>query len=208
MSGLNRSYIGRSASFGLLLTVGGLGLPAVLGLVPHVEPGVRHGAWRSRLPDLLPVCRVLAFGLLSGLFRRRVPAVFRPKIAPDPTIAVRIQREQTGAPKTKLSRSSNCGSNKTLPEEKGVAGKVAPGFGPAPDSGRMIRPHPHRGISWDKSGKKAVISRIAVSEYTLVHELVHLELASLPRSEASRKSEEHAVNRLTEALLELEQAGR
>jgi hypothetical protein len=72
----------------------------------------------------------------------------------------------------------------------------------------MIRPHPHRGIRWDKSGKKAVISRIAVSEYTLVHELVHLELASLPRSEASRKSEEHAVNRLTEALLELEQAGR
>lgn len=33
-------------------------------------------------------------------------------------------------------------------------------------------------------------------EFTLVHELVHLELASLPRSEASRRSEEHAVNHI------------
>ncbi len=38
-----------------------------------------------------------------------------------------------------------------------------------------------------------------------VHELVHLELASLPRSEASRSSEERAVNQITGALLGLAQ---
>ena len=40
-------------------------------------------------------------------------------------------------------------------------------------------------------------------EFTTVHELVHLELASLPRSEASRSIEEHAVNRIAAALLRL-----
>ena len=42
------------------------------------------------------------------------------------------------------------------------------------------------------------------TEFTIVHELDHLELASLPRSEASRGSEEHAVNRIAEALLKLD----
>ena len=41
-------------------------------------------------------------------------------------------------------------------------------------------------------------------EFTLVHELIHLELSSLPRSEASRRVEEHAVNNLTDALLRLD----
>lgn len=41
-------------------------------------------------------------------------------------------------------------------------------------------------------------------ELTIVHEPVHLELASLPRSEASRSSEELAVNRPAEALLMLD----
>ena len=38
-------------------------------------------------------------------------------------------------------------------------------------------------------------------EFTVVHELIHLELASLPFSEASRRTEETAVNNLTRALL-------
>jgi hypothetical protein len=73
------------------------------------------------------------------------------------------------------------------------------------------------GIRWDKNKRTAVISVLDASEYrtsldetlrdlefTLVHELVHLELASLPRSEASRRTEEHAVNRIAEALLALD----
>ena len=73
------------------------------------------------------------------------------------------------------------------------------------------------GIRWDKSKKSAVISVLDASDYrlpfremlqdmefTIIHELVHLELASLPRSEASRSSEEHAVNQLAEALLKLD----
>lgn len=72
------------------------------------------------------------------------------------------------------------------------------------------------GIRWDKKKKTAVMSVLDPDEYTvplqemlrdieftLVHELIHLELASLPRSEASRRTEEEAVNNLTRALLAL-----
>lgn len=71
-------------------------------------------------------------------------------------------------------------------------------------------------IQWDKRRKTAVIWVLDIADYalpfedalsdlefTIVHELVHLELASLPKSEATRSNEEHAVNRLASALLEL-----
>ena len=71
-------------------------------------------------------------------------------------------------------------------------------------------------IRWDKDKRSALICVVAASDYqlplqemlddmefTIVHELIHLELASLPRSEASRSSEEHAVNRIAAALLRL-----
>jgi len=79
-----------------------------------------------------------------------------------------------------------------------------------------LKPKTLGGIRWDKSKKSAVLSVLDMSEnrlplcemlddieFTIVHELVHLELASLPRSEASRSNEEQAVNRITEALLGL-----
>lgn len=73
------------------------------------------------------------------------------------------------------------------------------------------------GIRWDKGKKTATMwamdaADYAVSdeemlkdlEFTVVHELIHLELASLPKSEASRRKEEFAVNQLAEALLALD----
>jgi hypothetical protein len=76
-------------------------------------------------------------------------------------------------------------------------------------------------IRWDKSKKSAVIWVLDAADYgmslpemledmefTIVHELIHLSLASLPRSEASRRSEEEAVNRLTAALLGLDKQSR
>ena len=45
---------------------------------------------------------------------------------------------------------------------------------------------------------------LADMEFTVVHELIHLQLSSLPRSEASRGAEEHAVNQITQALLNLD----
>jgi hypothetical protein len=73
------------------------------------------------------------------------------------------------------------------------------------------------GIRWDKRKKSAVIKVQDASDYrlpvreilddmelTIVHELVHLELSSLPRSEATRSSEEHAVNGIAAALLRLD----
>jgi hypothetical protein len=80
-----------------------------------------------------------------------------------------------------------------------------------------LAPRTLGGIRWDKSKKSAVIWVLDPSDYrlpfqemlddmelTIVHELVHLELASLPRSQASRKSEEHAVNGIAEAMLALD----
>ena len=71
-------------------------------------------------------------------------------------------------------------------------------------------------IHWDTDLKVATINvlspmdyqlpfkeMLADMEFTVVHELVHLELASLPRSDASRRVEEHAVNEIATALLKL-----
>lgn len=80
-----------------------------------------------------------------------------------------------------------------------------------------LKPKTLGATRWDKDKKSATIWVLDPSEYklafpdvlndlelTVVHELVHLELASLPRSEASRSNEEHAVNRIAEALIALE----
>jgi hypothetical protein len=71
-------------------------------------------------------------------------------------------------------------------------------------------------VHWDTDAKQATIAvqssydytmpfhaMLDDMEFTIVHELVHLHLASLPRSEASRRVEEHAVNELAGALLRL-----
>jgi hypothetical protein len=72
-------------------------------------------------------------------------------------------------------------------------------------------------IHWNADKKIAVIRVLDAShyqmpfratvqdmEFTVVHELIHLELASLPRSEASRSDEEYAINHLAGALLQLD----
>jgi len=80
-----------------------------------------------------------------------------------------------------------------------------------------LPPNTMGGIRWDKRKKTATIWVLDSSEYqlpfqamlddmelTIVHELVHLDLASLPRGQASRSSEEHAVNGIAQALLGLD----
>ena len=82
-----------------------------------------------------------------------------------------------------------------------------------------LKPDTLGNIHWDADKKTAVIrvldsghytmacpEALADMEFTIVHELIHLELSSLPRSEASRRDEEHAVNRITDALLKLDRA--
>jgi hypothetical protein len=72
-------------------------------------------------------------------------------------------------------------------------------------------------VHWDPDQKTAKIRVLDASDYqkpykdalrdmefTLVHELVHVELAALPRNDASRNDEEDAVNRLAKALLLLD----
>ena len=77
------------------------------------------------------------------------------------------------------------------------------------------------GIRWDKGKKTAVIYVLDPSDYqlsfpkmlddmelTIVHELVHLDLASLPHGQASRGSEERAVSGIAEAMLGLDRDKR
>jgi len=72
-------------------------------------------------------------------------------------------------------------------------------------------------IRWDLERKTAVIRVLDPSDYqtpfrtamkdvefTLVHELIHLEFASMTRTEASRREEEYAVNHMADALLRLD----
>jgi hypothetical protein len=79
-----------------------------------------------------------------------------------------------------------------------------------------FKPKTIGGIHWDADIMKASIDVLSTYDYTLpdramlddmeftvVHELVHLQLSSLPRSEASRGAEEHAVNEIARALLKL-----
>lgn len=77
-----------------------------------------------------------------------------------------------------------------------------------------LRPETLGNIRWDSDKKTAAIRVLDVADYTLafpavlrdveatvVHELVHLELVYLPRTETSASPEERAVARITEALL-------
>lgn|SRR5581483_2982192 len=80
-----------------------------------------------------------------------------------------------------------------------------------------LKPKTLGNIHWDAEKKSAIIRVLNASDYqlgcrdmlddmefTVVHELIHLELSSLPRSEASRRDEEYAVNQLADALLKLD----
>ena len=78
-----------------------------------------------------------------------------------------------------------------------------------------LRPGTLGNIHWDPEKKTAVIrvldsagteDDIADMECTVVHELIHLELASLPRTDQSRLAEEAAVNNIAEALLQQQRA--
>jgi hypothetical protein len=84
-----------------------------------------------------------------------------------------------------------------------------------------LKPNTVGQIHWDKPTSSASILVLDPSDYrlpyqamlddvelTIIHELVHLKLTSLPHSEASRGSEEQAVNGISEALFALEHRGR
>lgn len=84
-----------------------------------------------------------------------------------------------------------------------------------------LKPRTLGNIHWDTDKKTAVIRVLDPADYrlpaedvlpdiefTVVHELIHLELAPvlapLQRNEANRRDEEHAVNQMTDALLRLD----
>jgi hypothetical protein len=82
-----------------------------------------------------------------------------------------------------------------------------------------LRPGTLGNIHWDPDKKTAVIRVLGAAsgdapsqaslmdmEDTIVHELIHLELASLPKTDSSRSEEEFAVDHITAALLKLDRS--
>jgi hypothetical protein len=84
-----------------------------------------------------------------------------------------------------------------------------------------LKPNTLGNIHWDNSNKTATLRVLDPADYdlpalamfddlefTVVHELIHLELAPVlskfDRDEANRREEEHAVNQMAEALLKLQ----
>ena len=84
-----------------------------------------------------------------------------------------------------------------------------------------LKPKTLGNIHWDNDKKTATIRVLDPADYqmsvtemlddmefTVVHELIHLELAPVlsefSRNEASRREEEHAVNHMADALLKLQ----
>lgn len=86
-----------------------------------------------------------------------------------------------------------------------------------------LKPRTLGNIHWDSDKKTAVIRVLDPADYkmafddvlkdiefTVVHELIHLELSPvlspLQRNDANRREEEHAVNHMADALLKLDRA--
>jgi hypothetical protein len=84
-----------------------------------------------------------------------------------------------------------------------------------------LKPRTLGNIHWDTDKKTAVIRVLDPADYklsfddmlkdmefTVVHELIHLELSPvlspLQRNDANRREEEHAVNHMADALLKLD----
>jgi hypothetical protein len=88
-----------------------------------------------------------------------------------------------------------------------------------------LKPKTLGNIHWDADKKTAVIRVLDPADYklpfaemlqdlefTVVHELIHLELSPvlspLQRNDANRREEEHAVNHMADALLKLDRQQR
>lgn len=88
-----------------------------------------------------------------------------------------------------------------------------------------LKPKTLGNIHWDADKKTAVIRVLDPADYklafpemlqdlefTVVHELIHLELSPvlspLQRNDANRREEEHAVNHMADALLKLDRQNR
>ena len=80
-----------------------------------------------------------------------------------------------------------------------------------------LKPDTLGNLKWNSSNKTAVVKvlnpldyELAAAEiptdieYTIVHELIHLQLSVLPHDGSMKMTEEKVVNRLSEALFQLE----
>lgn len=80
-----------------------------------------------------------------------------------------------------------------------------------------LKPDTLGNLKWNSTNKTAVVKVLnpldydlpaaeipTDIEYTIVHELIHLQLSVLPHDSTSKMTEEKVVNRISEALFQLE----
>lgn len=86
---------------------------------------------------------------------------------------------------------------------------------------RELKPDTLGNLRWNSASKTAVVRLMdpfdyelppeeipSDMEYTVVHELVHLQLALIPKAPGSKEVEERVVNGIGEALFSLEKGSR
>jgi hypothetical protein len=86
---------------------------------------------------------------------------------------------------------------------------------------RELKPDTLGNLRWNSTSKTAVVRLMdpfdydlppeeipSDMEYTVVHELVHLQLATIPKAAGSKDVEERVVNGIGEALFALEKGSR
>ena len=158
----------------------------------------------DKLLDVNPMALKLTGFSRAQLLGRLASAVFRYD-APDDQ-----QRLRQAAQTSRVFHSQNSYALHTAQESVTIPVHITV-------SRLHLKPKTLGNIHWDADKKSAVIrvldaahyrlpfnEMIQDMEFTVVHELIHLELSSLPRSDASRSAEEHAVNQIADALLRLE----
>jgi len=144
----------------------------------------------------------------SGLFLPVFLLVALPCLATEPPQQLSLQ-EKTLAAEAFIGQKLAIWQNRLYLDDWKIAVRLVPSTG--------LKPKTLGNIHWDTATRIATIRILNVAEYrlpyremledmefTVVHELIHLQLSSLPRSEASRSAEERAVNQITQALLNLD----
>jgi hypothetical protein len=154
------------------------------------------------------------------------------------TDAIHVQTAVAGHPTAVVPRENTLSASETPRERTEIAGRFATerlavwqkrlaledwNISVVVARASELKPRTLGNIHWDSDKKTAVIRVLDPADYkmpydamlkdiefTVVHELIHLELSPvlspLQRNDANRREEEHAVNHMADALLQLDRS--
>jgi hypothetical protein len=180
-----------------------------------------------------PRCLSSSLALLVWVLGGGVPSIAQSTLTPSETAAARsaVRGGRPSVAQSTLTPSETLGYERSLMAERFASARVwvwqkrlnLQGWNISVVVSRAVelKPETLGNIHWDNDKKTATIrvldpvdyrlplaSMLRDIEFTLVHELIHLEmvpvLSDLQRTEANRLEEEKAVNYMADALLKLD----